>query len=68
MIRTLKFALCHAPTNSVAIGYHATRQNPDHSIAVDLLNREPELPERSGRNHPDAMNNRIAAWQQSGRG
>lgn len=65
MIRTLKFALRYHPDNSRAIGYHATQQNAAYNHAVDVLNREPELPKRSGRNHPDALNKRITAWRQA---
>ena len=60
-IRTLKFALCHDPANSRAIGYHATQQNVAYNHAVDVLNREPNLSKRSGKNFPDAMNKRITA-------
>ena len=67
MIRTLKFALRHNPANSRAIGYHATQQNAAYNHAVDVLNREPDLPKRSGRNHPDAMNKRITTWRQADR-
>ena len=35
--------------------------------AVDVLNREPQLPKRSGKNHPDALNKRITAWRQDHR-
>ena len=66
-IRTLKFALRCDPANSRAIGYHATQQNAAYNHAVDVLNREPELPKRSGRNHPDALNKRITAWRQANR-
>ncbi len=61
MIRTLKFALHHHPDVSQAIGYYATQQNAAYNHAVDNLNRDPALPKRSGRNHPDAMNKRITA-------
>ena len=64
MIRTLTFALCYDRTNSRAIGYYATQQNAAYNHGVDVLNREPELPQRSGRNHPDAINKRITAWRQ----
>ena len=64
-IRTLKFALRYDPANSRAIGYQATQQNAAYNHAADVLNREPELPKRSGRNHPDALNKRITAWRQS---
>ena len=67
MIRTLKFTIRHDPANSQAIGYHATQQNAAYNVAVDVLNREPNLPKRSGRNHPDAMNKRITAWRQADR-
>ena len=67
MIRTLKFALCHDAGSSQAIGYHATQQNAAYNAAVDVLNREPTLPKRSGRNHPDALNKRITAWRQANR-
>ena len=67
MIRTLRFALRYDPANSGAIGYHATQQNAAYNHAVDVLNREPELPKRSGRNHPDALNKRITAWRQANR-
>ena len=67
MIRTLKFALRYDPANSRSIGYHATQQNAAYNHAVDVLNREPELPKRSGRNHPDALNKRITAWRQADR-
>jgi len=67
MIRTLKFALCQSPTNSQAIGYHATQQNAAYNHAVDVLNLEPYLPKRSGRNHPDAINKRITVWRQGNR-
>ena len=67
MIRTLKLALRHDPANSQAIGYHATQQNAAYNHGVDVLNREPNLPKRSGRNHPDAMNKRITAWRQANR-
>ena len=61
MIRTLKFALRCNPVNSRAIGYYATQQNGAYNHAVDVLNREPALPKRSGRNCPDALNKRITA-------
>ena len=67
MIRTLKFALCRDPVSSHSIGYHATQQNAAYNHAVDVLNREPTLPKRSGRNHPDAINKRITAWRQANR-
>lgn len=67
MIRTLKFALRHDPANSRAIGYHATQQNAAYNYAVDVLNREPDLPKRNGRIHPDAMNKRITAWRHADR-
>ena len=67
MIRTLKFALQYQPANSQAIGYHATQQNAAYNHAADLLNREPHLPKRSGRNHHDALNKRITAWRQGNR-
>ena len=66
-IRTLKFALRYDPANSRSIGYHATQQNAAYNYAVDVLNREPELPKRSGRNHPDALNKRITVWRQANR-
>ena len=67
MIRTLKFALRYDRANSRAIGYHATQQNAAYNHAVDVLNREPALPKRSGRNHPDALNKRITTWRQANR-
>ena len=67
MIHTLKFALRHDPANSRVVGYHATQQNAAYNHAVDVLNREPELPKRSGRNCPDALNKRITAWRQANR-
>ena len=66
-IRTLKFALRYNPDNSRAIGYYATQQNAAYNHAVDVLNREPHLPKRGGRNHPDAMNKRTTAWCQANR-
>ena len=66
MIRTLKFALRYNPANSWAVGCYATQQNAAHNAAVDVLNREPELPKRSGRNHPDALNKRRADWKHGG--
>ena len=56
--------MCYDRTNSRAIGYYATQQNAAYNHGVDVLNREPELPKRSGRNHPDAINKRITAWRQ----
>ncbi len=67
MIRTLKFALCHHPANSRAIGYYATQQNAAYNAAVDVLNREPKLPKRSNKRTPDALNKRITAWRQRNR-
>ena len=67
MIRTLKLALRYDPANSQAIGYHATQQNSAYNVAVDVLNREPYLPKRSGKDHPDAINKRITAWRQHNR-
>ena len=67
MIRTLKFALRSNPANSQAIGYHATQQSAAYNHAVDVLNREPNLPKRSGKNHPDALNKRITTWRQANR-
>lgn len=67
MIRTLKFALRYDPFNSWSVGYHATQTNAAYNHAVDVLNREPELPKRSGRNHPDALNKRVTAWRQANR-
>ena len=66
-IRTLKFALRYDSANSRAIGCCATQQNAADNHAVDVLNQEPELPKRSGRNHPDALNKRITAWRQANR-
>ena len=67
MIRTLTFTLRRDPGNSQVIGYYATQQNAAYNVAVDVLNREPNLPKRSGRNHLDAINKRIAAWRQGKR-
>ena len=67
MIRTLKFALRQNPDASRAIGYHATQLNAAYNVAVDVLNREPELPKRSGKNNPDAINKRITSWRQANR-
>ena len=67
MIRTMKFALRRDPANSRAIGYHATQQNAAYNVAVDVLNREPNLPKRSNRNTPDAINKRVPAWRQANR-
>ena len=67
MIRTLTFALRRDPDTSRAIGHHATQQNLAYNHAVDVLNREPNLPKRSGKNHPDALNKRITAWRQANR-
>lgn len=67
MIRTLKFPMRHDPANSQAVGYHATQQNAAYNHGVDVLNREPNLPKRSGRNHPDAMNKGITAWRRGNR-
>ena len=67
MIRTLKFALRYDPANSRAVGYYATQQNAAYNHAVDVLNREPDLPKRSGNKHPDALNKRITAWRQAHR-
>ena len=66
-IRTLKFAIKRNPANSRAIGYYATQMNAAYNAAVDVLNREPELPKRSGKKHPDAMNKRTTAWRQANR-
>ena len=65
MIRTLTFALRRDPANSRHIGYYATQQNLAYNHAVDVLNREPHLPKRSDKNHPDALNKRITAWRQT---
>ena len=62
-IRTLKFALRYDPDNSRAIAYLATQQNAAYNHAVDLLNREPKLPKRSGKGKPDALNKRVTAWR-----
>ena len=67
MILTLKFALRYDQVNSRAIGYYATQQNAAYNHAVDVLNREPELPKRSGKTTPDAINKRITAWRQANR-
>ena len=67
MIRTLTFALRRDPDTSRAIGYYTTQQNLAYNHAVDVLNREPNLPKRSGKNHPDALNKRITAWRQAHR-
>ena len=67
MIRTLKFAVQHDLANSIAIGYHATQMSAAYNVAVDVLNRQLELPKRSGKNHPDALNKRITAWRQTNR-
>ena len=64
-IRTLKFAIQRDPANSKAIGYHATQMNAAYNHAVDVLNREPELPKRSDKKHPDALNKRITGWRQA---
>ncbi len=66
-IRTLKSSLRFDPDNSRAIGYYATQENAAYNAAVDVLNREPDLPKRSGKNAPDAINKRITAWRQANR-
>ena len=66
-IRTLKFALRYDPDNSRAIGYHATQQNAAYNHAVDMLNREPDIPKRSGKSHPDTLNKRVTTWRQANR-
>ena len=68
----LRFAVAldtlrHDLASSQAIGYQATQQNAAYNHAVDVLNREPYLPKRSGRNHPDALNKRITVWRQADR-
>ena len=67
MLRTLKFALRHDLANSRAVGYQVTQQNAAYNRTVDVLNREPKLPKRSGRNQPDAINKRITAWRPGNR-
>ena len=67
MIRTLTFPLRRDPDTSRHIGYYATQQHLAYNHAVDVLNREPELPKRSGRIHHDALNKRITAWRQAHR-
>ena len=67
MIRTLKFTLCRNPANNHIIGYYATQQNAAYNAAVDVLNREPNLPKRSNRNTHDSINKRITAWRQANR-
>ena len=67
MIRTLKYAVGHSPENAQAIGYYATQQNLAYNHAVDLLNREPQLPKRSSPHQPNALGKRITAWRQENR-
>ena len=67
MIRTLKYAVRHSPQNAQAIGYYATQQNLAYNHAVDILNREPELPKRSSKYCPDALGKRITKWRQENR-
>ena len=67
MIRTLIFALRYDPVASQNISYRATQQNAAYNAAVKILNREPNLPKRSDRKHPDAINKRITAWRQENR-
>ena len=67
MIRTLKYAVRHSPENAQAIGYQATQQNLAYNQAVDILNREPQLPKRSSPNCPNALSKRITAWRQENR-
>ena len=59
-IRTLKYAVQRDPANSQAIGYHATQQNAAYNDAGDMLNRKPELPQRSGQNHPNQQISDVA--------
>ena len=66
-IRTLKFAWCKDLASSQTIAYLATQQNLAYNHALDVLNREPDLPKRSGKNHPDAMNKRITASRKANR-
>ena len=67
MMRTLTFALRRDPDTSRDIGYHTTQQNHAYNHAVDVLNREPNLPKRNRKIHPDALNKRITAWRQAHR-
>ena len=67
MIRTLKYAVRHSPENAQAIGYQATQQNLAYNHAVELLNREPELPKRSSPHCPDALSKRNTKWRQENR-
>ena len=67
MIRTLKYAVGHSPANAQAIGYQATQQNLAYNQAVDILNREPNLPKRSSPQYPNALGKRITTWRQENR-
>ena len=67
MIRTLKYAVKHSPENAQAIGYQATQQNLAYNQAVDLLNREPNLPKRSSTHCPNALSKRTTKWRQENR-
>ena len=67
MIRTLKYAVKHSTQNAQAIGYQATQQNLAYNHAVDILNREPQLPKRSSPHCPDALSKRTTAWRQENR-
>ena len=67
MIRTLKYAVGHSPANAQAIGYQATQQNLAYNHAVDILNREPDLPKRSSLQQTNALGKRITAWRQENR-
>ena len=66
-IRTLKFSLRRNSDNSRFIGCHASQQNLAYNHAVDVLNREPNPPKRSGRNHQDAMKQRTTTRRQADR-
>ena len=63
-IRTLIFPLTRDHANSQVIGYLATQQNAAYNHTVKILNHEPNLAKRSGKEHHDAINKRITAWRQ----
>ena len=67
MIRTLKSALRYDRANSQAIGYYATQEIAAYNHGVDVLNREADLPKRSVKSNPDALNKRVTAWRQANR-
>ena len=63
--RTCILSLVTNPECSRIIGELTSQQRLSYNAAVNILNREPDIPKRAPQRHSHGLNKRITAWRQA---